>query len=964
MKRRPKGPGMADRLFLRNKGEDFRDRTSDARICGRDQQGKFLVSFDPRRELFRYHSENVAFVKSESLSLEGIFLLAEGKPLDYAVELHRLSSQNCAFGTRYEVVSTASSGKTYAKVYLPSDIEKKESALNSSLVRYLKSVAEATKPDTPNEDIREYLPRQFGRLRFLEGTPADRVAHPEKAAPLRMAPETIIYPFGSNLSQMEAVDKALSNQLSLIEGPPGTGKTQTILNIIANLIMQDKTVLVTSPNNEATKNVFDKLSEEGFGFIVALLGRRDNVKAFVESQERAYPPALAEWSLSKKKQAALGESIRKNTVVARDLYTRKQDLAKQETRLQDLELEYTRFMESNVTQSLRRRRRSTSKRIRAARDLVGTLSANEGELTFADRARIVWAWGIGTWHDFDHVTVDTEINLNRMLFEAQIDECKAVIKSHKTYIKMHRGEGRLEDITSKSKRLFEAKLYERYTKRLRSGRPHFDNPWDEPFAFRAEYPIITSTTNAARNQIGRQGDLFDYVIIDESSQADLVTGFLALAAAKNAVVVGDSKQLPCVIDKEEARKARPLFRPSGLPRRYSFVDNSLLDCLNACKDQSGLQAPGTLLKEHYRCHPDIIGFCNQQFYDGELIIMSDNKGHEASEVLSCNISKDLNYDRRADFNRVQAGAFEQEVLPGLKKRFKTEQIGVVSPYCKQVEGMKHGQKERPDGVTVATAHKFQGREKSAIVFVTRSNASNRFIDNPNLVNVAVSRAKDFFCLIAAPKVVEAVGNIADLKRYIEYHGGETRQSDVCSAFDLVYPCMKEERKAYLLDHGFDEHDEYSEARTCELIDEALESMNATSQIGYIRNYPLKQIFTHLELFDAEELRFISTTAHADFIFYRTIDKSFVLEFEINGSQHDRKEQIRRDKTKSGILRKAHIPQVVIRTNEELEEAKTMIRKALEKALKAGTDSERYLADREALSVAIKTDEEPWHTSSE
>lgn len=344
--------------------------------------------------------------------------------------------------------------------------------------------------------------------------------------------------------------------------------------------------------------------------------------------------------------------------------------------------------------------------------------------------------------------------------------------------------------------------------------------------------------------------------------------------------------------------------------------------------------------------------------------MSDSKGRDAASALSCNISKDLNYDRRADFNRVQAGAFEQEVLPNLKKQFETCEIGVVSPYCNQVEGMKHGQKKRPDGVAVATAHAFQGREKSAIVFVTRSNTLNPFIDNPNLVNVAVSRAKDFFCLMAAPKVVEAVGNIADLKRYIEYRGGETRQSDVCSAFDLVYPCMKEERKAYMLNHGFDEHDEYSEARASEFIDEALESMDATSQIGYIRNYPLKQIFTHLEPFDTEELRFINTVAHADFIFYRTIDKSFVLEFEINGSQHDRKEQIRRDETKSSIFKKASIPQVVIRTNEELKEAKTIVRKALEKALKAGQNSERYLADRRAISVAIKTEEEPWDMPSE
>ena len=185
---------------------------------------------------------------------------------------------------------------------------------------------------------------------------------------------------------MEAVENALSNQLSLIEGPPGTGKTQTILNIIANLLMQDKTVLVTSPNNEATKNVVDKLDEEGFGFIAAFLGRRDNVTAFVDNQKSAYPPALETWSLSKKKQEALSGSIRKNIVIARDIYLRKQDMAKQEARLQDLELEYERFREGNATEELKVRRRPNSARLRAVRDLVGYLSSKEGKMTFAQRA--------------------------------------------------------------------------------------------------------------------------------------------------------------------------------------------------------------------------------------------------------------------------------------------------------------------------------------------------------------------------------------------------------------------------------------------------------------------------------------------------------------------------------------------------------------------------------------------------
>jgi hypothetical protein len=48
--------------------------------------------------------------------------------------------------------------------------------------------------------------------------------------------EEIIFPFSSNLSQREALKKGLTHRISVIDGPPGTGKTQTILNLVANII--------------------------------------------------------------------------------------------------------------------------------------------------------------------------------------------------------------------------------------------------------------------------------------------------------------------------------------------------------------------------------------------------------------------------------------------------------------------------------------------------------------------------------------------------------------------------------------------------------------------------------------------------------------------------------------------------------------------------------------------------------
>ena len=65
----------------------------------------------------------------------------------------------------------------------------------------------------------------------------------------------------ANLSQKEALKNAINNKMSIIQGPPGTGKTTTILNILANLIYQNKNVLVVSKNNSAIENVAEELEK-------------------------------------------------------------------------------------------------------------------------------------------------------------------------------------------------------------------------------------------------------------------------------------------------------------------------------------------------------------------------------------------------------------------------------------------------------------------------------------------------------------------------------------------------------------------------------------------------------------------------------------------------------------------------------------------------------------------------------
>ena len=93
-----------------------------------------------------------------------------------------------------------------------------------------------------------------------------------------------IYPFCSNSSQIKAVNRALSKRISVIQGPPGTGKTETILNILMNLVVNGKTAMVVAGSNSATDNILDKLKEEGLDFLIARLGRKSNKESFVKKQ--------------------------------------------------------------------------------------------------------------------------------------------------------------------------------------------------------------------------------------------------------------------------------------------------------------------------------------------------------------------------------------------------------------------------------------------------------------------------------------------------------------------------------------------------------------------------------------------------------------------------------------------------------------------------------------------------------
>lgn len=138
----------------------------------------------------------------------------------------------------------------------------------------------------------------------------------------------------------------------------------------------------------------------------------------------------------------------------------------------------------------------------------------------------------------------------------------------------------IAEFTEMSLHCFRAELAKRYSRT--AGRPVFskDSIWKTPDEVLREYPVVLSTTYTARSSLGRNAR-FDYVVMDEASQVDVATGFLSLSCAANAVIVGDTKQLPNVISSDQREALSGVFAKYKIDDAYDF--HSIVFCVRSVR---------------------------------------------------------------------------------------------------------------------------------------------------------------------------------------------------------------------------------------------------------------------------------------------------------------------------------------------------------------------------------------------
>ena len=111
-------------------------------------------------------------------------------------------------------------------------------------------------------------------------------------------PQPTILP--SNLSQDRAITASLTSALTVVTGPPGTGKSQVLVNAVAAALARGESVLFASRNNQAVDVVFHRLAEvssEAVPLRVGAAALRNNTAAQIRSalsRSRSSEPSVVE----------------------------------------------------------------------------------------------------------------------------------------------------------------------------------------------------------------------------------------------------------------------------------------------------------------------------------------------------------------------------------------------------------------------------------------------------------------------------------------------------------------------------------------------------------------------------------------------------------------------------------------------------------------------------------------------
>lgn len=522
-----------------------------------------------------------------------------------------------------------------------------------------------------------------------------------------IAPEqgTVLSPVNLSDRQKGVFHSAEHFDLSMVVGPPGTGKTYTIAALAADHLRMGKSVLIASKNDQAVDVVADKLERDlGLPGIVVRAGRRDYKKQLRKRLENL----LSGLSFDTPERREVWKLSQKVKHLARQIKTHEAMIKKRKQE-----------------------------------------ELHRGELIVAkrrniwERLRLFW---IKRWMA-DEISLQ---DLKQRLLEKETYFLQLIIELIREQFAQRLNQAlywHRQDFNLLKKAL-----------RTRSGntKEEYFNKIDFSKILKL-LPIWVVSANDIHHVLPLYRELFDLVIIDEASQCDIASSIPLLYRARRAVIVGDPKQLRHLsfLSRQQQQQLAEQYDLNGQldADLLNYREHSILDVVS---ESITNQQQVHFLDEHYRSFPDIIAFSNSHFYENALRVMTVTPHTPMEQRLFLH---QINGKRtKSGYNRKEAEALleqvaavvekEKELAPELKQT-----IGILSPFSKQVAFLQKQIQDRFEleaiqahRILVGTPYAFQGEERDLMYLsFTLDDDSHpsafRYLDREDVFNVSITRGR-------------------------------------------------------------------------------------------------------------------------------------------------------------------------------------------------------------------------------
>jgi hypothetical protein len=567
------------------------------------------------------------------------------------------------------------------------------------------------------------------------------LAEGESRRNVKKAPKHYI-PAILSSAQEKILNNAATETLSVVIGPPGTGKTFTIASVAIDHLSRGETVLISSRRDQAV-DVIGTCIEKLLGDNQCVV--RGGRKNYLKLLKTYIQDLLNGISISEDKLCTSAEDVR--------LRSRIQAIGK----------------EINTVKTAFQRRCEAEKK-------YGGLESGD--------TRNTWQSAFQKWW-LSRLIRTSEVQgelLDRLtyLLELKNAAVRELVKCNRNI--------RIANLL-RDKRA-ELKNFLKSLRSKTSGKQEELLDTVEISTILEAFPIWLVKTSDISRVLPLKQHLFDLVIIDEATQCDIASCIPLLYRAKRAVVVGDPKQLRHISFLSNDIMFK-LTHDNNLSNddalKFNYRDKSILD---VASDSIASQKSITFLNEHFRSHPDIIHFSTETFYNSSLKIMTEN-------VTSVTEKRVFIHQSSGSRNAAKVNSVEIHSMLSDLKRLISEQkdvnengcysIGITTPFHEQAEeiAVQVGRnisdiEMKKHSIIVGTPYAFQGEERD-IVFISlcaddksHGNVFN-YMCKPDVFNVMITRARVFqHIYISFDPARISTGSL--LKSYLESVSGRERSN--------------------------------------------------------------------------------------------------------------------------------------------------------------------------------------------